>query len=862
MKKITLSRFSFVLTLCILLFSIPIISIASTASSSPESIAKANREIAEKMSGLRIPFIENQGQVSEEVGFYAKTFGGTLYVTKRGDVVYYLQRISKASSQDDVDEAPDQSIVEIWALKESLVGAKVIQVTGMDRAVTKANYFIGNDRTNWKTNIATFSSISLGRIYNGIDLDLKAYGNNVEKVFTVHPSGSVSDIRLKIDGMFSLKVNCDGELEIGTGLGSVRFSAPIAFQEIDGNYKSIKVSYVVSGKTYGFRTGVYNSNHPLIIDPLLASTFIEGTSNDEGYSIALDDSNNVYVTGKTDSNDYPATSGAYGESNTGSTEVFISKLTADLSTLLASTFIGGTGSENGYSIAIDNSDNVYVTGYTDSTDYSTTSGAYKETYTEGGSVFVSKLTSNLAMLSASTYIGGSLVDLGRSIALDGSNNVYLTGYTNSNDFPVTSGAYDESHAGSKEVFVSKFNTDLTDLTESTFIGGSSNDEVHSIALDGADNVYVTGYTLSADYPTTSGAYDETHNGNISVIISKLTSNLATLSASTFIEGSLNDVGISIALDDSSNVYVTGYTDSIDFPVTSGAYDEVHNGTNDVFVSKLTADLTSLSASTFIGGSESEFGNSIALDGSSNVYVTGKTDSNDYPVTSWAYDQIYSDLTDVFVSNLNSNLTELSASTFIGGTRLDRANSIAIDSSDNVYVTGATYSSEYPTTSGAYDETFNGSASTSVFVSKLSANLERDGITITVTNTNDSGAGSLRQAIADAQSGDTIQFDPAVNAITLASELVLDDLGQLTILGPGTENLTISGDNNSRIFSLTNSTMAISGLTLANGKAPDGATGFSGEDGGAIYVDANSSLVLIACVLKNNTAANYLKALRK
>ena len=347
--------------------------------------------------------------------------------------------------------------------------------------------------------------------------------------------------------------------------------------------------------------------------------------------------------------------------------------------LLASTFLGGSGFDWGYSLALDTSGNVYVTGLTQSTDFPTTSGAYDTSHNDGGvwfDVFVSKLNGGLTSLLASTYLGGSSGEIGYSLALDTSGNVYVTGYTYSTDFPAMSGAYDTSHnGGTRDVFVSKLDGGLTSLLASTFLGGSDWDLGFSLTLDTSGNVYVTGYTLSTDFPTTSGAYDTSHNGgDFDVFVSKLDGGLTSLLASTYLGGSSGEIGYSLALDTSGNVYVTGIASS-GFPTTSGAYNTSSNGGYDVFVSKLDSGLTSLLASTFLGGSGSDDeSSSLVLDTSGNVYVTGQTDSGDFPTTSGAYDTSFNSCDagyDAFVSKLDGGLTNLLASTFLGGSGFDR-----------------------------------------------------------------------------------------------------------------------------------------------------------------------------------------------
>ena len=588
-------------------------------------------------------------------------------------------------------------------------------------------------------------------------------------------------------------VNEHGELVAETELGPVKFTKPIAYQEINGKRVDVSVEYRVESseaenksskhKTcnsklistnpksaihnpkfvdsnpkskianrkleYGFRVASYDKSHDLIIDPLLASTFLGGSSGDYAWSIALDTSGNVYVTGQTESTDFPTTSGAYDTSDNGggqyNIDVFVSKLDSGLTSLLASTYLGGSSHDYGYSLALDTGGHVYVMGDTDSTDFPTTSGAYDTSHNGYSDVFVSKLDSGLTSLLASTYLGGSSSDWGNSLTLvDTSGNVYVTGLTSSRDFPTTSGAYDTScndgYYYDGDVFVSKLDGGLTSLLASTYLGGSSRDYGYSITLDTSGHVYVTGYTYSTDFPTTSGAYDTSQNDNKTlalgdVFVSKLDGGLTSLLASTYLGGSSGDYGNSLTLDTSGHVYVTGYTWSSDFPTTSGAYDTSYSG-GDVFVSKLDSGLTSLLASTYLGGYNYDYGESLALDTSGNIYVTGYTGSSDFPTTSGAYDTSYNAGGDVFVSKLNGGLTSLLASTFLGGSNDDLGYPLTLDTSGHVYVTGYTLSTDFPTTSGAYDTSYNGGGQYGgdIFVSKLDGNLSATSATPTPSPT--------------------------------------------------------------------------------------------------------------------------------
>src|SRR3990172_2472926 len=521
-----------------------------------------------------------------------------------------------------------------------------------------------------------------------------------------------------------LWVNEHGELVAETELGPVKFTKPVAYQEIDGKRVDVAVDYILQNTKpetqnskrqfpkssiqnlsstsigdpkskivnhkciYGFAVASYDRTKDLIIDPLLASTYLGRTGYDVGYSLALDTSGNVYVTGYTASTDFPTTSGAYDISfNGGYYDVFVSKLDGGLTSLLASTYLGGSGDDSGLlastygggsgddsggSLVLDTSGNVYVTGHTWSTDFPTTSGAYDTSFNSGGyypyDVFVIKLDGELTSLLASTYLGGSSGDHGRSLAIDPSGNVYVPWLTCSLDFPTTSGAYDTSRNNYGDVFVSKLDGGLTRLLASTYLGGSSIQRGNSLALDTSGNVYVTGFTYSRDFPTTSGAYDTSYNGGggfyvygADAFVSKLNSGLTSLLASTFLGGYSYEEGDSLALDTIGNIYVTGETRSANFPTTSGAYDTSQNGgfyDYNVFVSKLDGGLTSLLASTYLGGSSHDRGDSLALDTIGNIYVTGRTGSTDFPTTSGAYDDTsYNGSSTAFVSKLYITLYE-------------------------------------------------------------------------------------------------------------------------------------------------------------------------------------------------------------
>ncbi len=706
-----------------------------------------------------LPFIENQGQISSNsVKYYAKTFAGTIFITDHDLTYHSIKRENNATKS--------------LAIKEKFLG-EVLKPTGVDKNQAVVSYFKGK-ADNWQTNISTFDTVSLGTVWPNIDVDLKAHGNNVEKIFTVHPGGRPSDIKIIFDGISTLSSSKNNDLVVDTELGSIVLSEPLGYQIISGKKSLVDVSYILyDERTYGFSILSYDPRYDLVIDPLIASTYLGGSDEDTGEGIALDSSGNVYVVGETQSLNFPTTVGAYNTTNNGTFDVFVSKFNNNLSSLLASTYIGGDSFDFGLQVAVDSSNNVYITGHTfdSAIDYPTTAGAFNTTHSGDYDVFVSKLNSSLTSLLASTLIGGSSTDTAFDIILNGTSTVVITGLTadGTTDLPTSSTAFDTTHNGNDDGYISIFNDQLTQLRASTFLGGLDDDSGVGLTLDGTGNVIVAGRTNSTAFPTTGGAYDTTHNGLRDGFVSKMNSDLSLLLASTFIGGSSMDSGEEIALDSSGNVYITGFThDGVtDLPTTSGVFDETANGEDDIFVSKFNSALASLLASTFLGGSGNEVALGLAVDSSNNVYLTGHTGSSaNFPITNGAFDTSYNGGShDAYAAKFNSALTNLISSTFLGGSGDEIGIRIEIDSSSNIYIAGEA-GSGYPTTSGAYDTSFNGMSD--VFITKTDSCLSGSCVTIVTTGSSvtvevPAGAPATFDLPADTQLAVTPPVDANVTA---------------------------------------------------------------------------------------------------
>ncbi|MFC1683208.1 SBBP repeat-containing protein [Candidatus Zixiibacteriota bacterium] len=445
------------------------------------------------------------------------------------------------------------------------------------------------------------------------------------------------------------------------------------------------------------------------------STFLGGAGSDIGYGITVDGSGNVYVTGQTISSDFPTTSGVVDSVYSGG-EAFVTKVNASGTALVYSTFLGGGSIDEGRDIAVDSSGNAFVTGFTWSNDFPTTSGAFDNTHSIQDA-FVAKLNPAGDSLAFSTFLGGTLFDLGYGIAVDGQGRVFVTGATNASDFPTTPGALDTIfNEGDQDAFITRLNSTGSALGFSTFLGGSGWDEGRDLELDVSGGIYAVGYSNSLNFPTTPAAYDTMHNGNYDVIIAKLDTAGSSLSFSTYLGGDQDDYGWNLAVDDSGQVHVTGESYSTNFPRSPGAFDTTYNS-GEAFVTKLTANGSNLRYSTYLGGDDTDQAYGVSLDISQKAHVTGLTRSaTGFPVTVGAYDVTFNGVDDVFLASFNVTGDTLEYGTYLGGSGSDWGESIVLDDFNKIYLTGRTSSSNFPITSGVFDTIANGG---DAFVAKLS-----------------------------------------------------------------------------------------------------------------------------------------------
>jgi hypothetical protein len=620
-------------------------------------------------------------------------------------------------------------------LHMELVGANAAaKVTGLEELPGKSNYFIGNDPKKWRTNVPNYAKVKYANVYPGVDLVYYGNQGQLEYDFVVAPGADPRQITLglgshesKIQNLKS-KIVANGDLVVGTEGGEVVFHKPVVYQPTTynelrttngGGRDLVEGKYVLRGDNrIAFELANYDRRRPVVIDPVLAySTYLGGSNEDAGAGIAVDASGNAYVVGFTYSSDFPTTPGAFQTVQRGICAAFISKLNAAGSALVYSTYLGGDSCSGGLGIAVDASENVYVTGQTNSPDFPTTPGAFQGTLFGGQDAFISKLNPAGSALVYSTYLGGSNADQGNAIAVDASDDAYVTGYTRSSDFPTTAGAFQGTLFRDQDAFISKLNPAGSALVYSTYLGGSYTDfdEGTGIAVDASGDAYVTGQTHSRKFPTTAGAFQTTLGGYVDAFVSKLNAAGSALVYSTYLggstspEGTAGGSGSAIAVDASGRAYVIGETDCSDFPITPGAFQTIYGGQGDASITKLNAAGTDLLYSTYLGGSSSDFGLGIAVDTSGNAYVTGQTTSSDFPTTPGALQASYGGYGDAFVIKLNATGTTLLYSTYFGGKNSYESSAggaaITVDTSDTIYVTGGTSSSDFPVTPSAFQTAF-------------------------------------------------------------------------------------------------------------------------------------------------------------
>jgi uncharacterized protein (TIGR03437 family) len=626
-----------------------------------------------------------------------------------------------------------------------------------------ASYFMGTG-SEWRAGVPGFGRILQRGVYPGIDLVFHGEEHRLEYDFLLSPGADPAVIRLELTGHRGLRVEDSGDLVVLTDGGEIRWKKPEIYQELNGVRNSVVGGFrVLDGRLVTFNVGSYNPARELVIDPTLAySTYLGAAQNECGRGIGVDGAGNVYIAGNTNSTNLPTVSAVqanFGGQNANfvNGDAFVAKFSAS-GALVYLTYLGGSGDDAATAIAVDSSGNAYLTGMTNSSNFPLANpfqpqygGSGGQGYVRTGDAFVAKLNPAGTKLLYSTYLGGTRDDIGMAIAIDNSGNAYVAGATASMNFPITSNAYQTFLRGvggeplhesgftswdPGDAFVAKLDPTGSQLLYSTYLGGTNDDVALSIGLDSSNNVYIGGYTVSYDFPTTSGAFQrifggiEMQNKGLNFgdgFVVKLNIGTAQLVYSTYFGGNGDDSINSIAVDGTGSVYMTGSTSSMHLQTTANAFQPLYSGYSirptlisqllgDAFVAKLNPAGSALTYLTYLGGSQNDAGQAIAVDSGGNAYVTGFTDSSNFPIIGAALQPKFGgdgniqqrlNFGDAFVAIVNAAGTALQYSSFFGGSLDDLAAGLCLDAADNVYITGETVSSNFTITSNAAQKTYAG-----------------------------------------------------------------------------------------------------------------------------------------------------------
>jgi uncharacterized protein YkwD len=688
------------------------------------------RQSLKAYAKLPLSLVPNRGQLDGRVRYAAQVGGANFYFTGREAVFAFATRTRGL------------------ALRLGFRGANPHPaIDGFEPASGRVNYLIGNDRARWCTNVPTYGGVVYRDLWPDIDLRFRGVKGRLKYEFLVRPGARVDDIRLAYRGADGLSVDNRGNLVIKTALGKLIDTRPVSYQLIGGDRVPVATRFVAKGTSYRFQIAAHDHSRPLVIDPgLVYSTFLGGLGQDTGNGIAVDPRGNAYVAGITQSAlTFPVTAGAYDTTYNGQSDpnfggdTFITKLNKSGTALVYSTYLGGTSDEPYWaaSITVDPAGYAYVAGTTWSADFPTTPGAFDTTWNGPGyDAFVTKLNREGSDLVYSTFLGGSGFEgpyYADAITLDPRGNAYVTGFTDSSDFP-TKNAFDPTFNGPFDAFLTKLNRAGSDIVYSTYLGGSDDDDATGVAVDSNGQAFVAGYTASTDFPT-KNAIQPANAGGYDAFVTEFTSAGNALVFSTYLGGSDFDfaAGVDVAYaGNAATAVVAGSTPSTDFPTTPGAFDESYNGggplfCGDAFITRFDKQGASLVYSTFVGDTLDECVNNVAVDHQARAHIVGFSDSAAYPTTPGAVQATNDGTYDVVMTKLNRDGTGLAYSTYLGGLADDIGIGIAVDWPRKVYLSGDTFSPNFDTTPGAYDTTFDGGGPWygDAFVTKLDVGEKTD-----------------------------------------------------------------------------------------------------------------------------------------
>ena len=664
------------------------------------------------------------------------------------------------SSFQDASAKSSSSRIRGTNIKLSFPGSNQHpQIKSLSQIPTEMSFFRGK-QSNWHADVPVWGTLRYIDLYPGIDLEISGSEGKLEQYLYVKPGANISSVKIQVEGAIPESVT-QNTMTLATN--SKKITLPLLQVRAGNSTVFSKASPEITGHTISnpfitLPNAVSKETASPAANSLSFSSFIGGQYDDTAQSIAVDKNGAAYITGDTFSPGFPKTAGAFditcGYSPNANCDfdgqfywldAFVVKINPSGRGLSYATFLGGEFNDTGLSIAVDSQGSAYVTGSTISPSFPITNeltgSPYDDTcgtdgicnydgqflYSDG---FVATLNPTGSSLIYSSYFGGSNDDWGNALAINSNNEIYATGRTYSANFPTTSGAFDTTCGNDSncdqdingnplyDAFIIKFDSECTCPIYSTFIGGGNADTGFGITVDATGASYITGNTVSDDLPVTPNAYDPFcgTDGQCDLINNsvyfdgfavKVSPDGSNIEYGTYFGGNNGDGGYSIATDSTGAAYITGYTFSGNFPTTLDALDTSYNGLTDSYVLKLRPNGSDLVFSTLLGGEGDDSGNDVAVDNLGNSYVTGRTTSADLPTTVNALNTFFGGASDAFAYKLNSDGSQPIYGTYLGGSGTDSAFALALDRVGNMYIAGATSSSDFPTTQGAYDRQYAG-----------------------------------------------------------------------------------------------------------------------------------------------------------
>lgn len=686
-------------------------------------------QLAQPSTTQSLRFEENKGQIVDTDGnlrndilFTAETGGVKAYLRNSG-ISYVFANVEHLEAPESSDikateayykELAEGLDVSYHRVDLQFVGANLnAEIESKDVYESTANYYNGS--SEGINNVQSYEVVTYKEIYSNIDLQFHTKDGQMKYDFIVHPGGNPSDIQVDMDGMDKASINGEGQLVLNTSLGTVTEDTPYTFQS---NGNEIRSSFSLEGNVLSFNVADYNSTEDLIIDPtLLWATYYGGNSQDD-YSkkITTDAAGNLYLVHRTYSTDFPVTAGAYDVTSMNG-DVAFSKFTKAGAQVWA-TYLGGNSNEEAWGVDVDINGDIVISGMTASFDFPTTAGVLSSSRSSNPyywELFVSKFD-DMGALVWSTYLGGSGDEYSPDVETDSNGNVVVVATNFSGTtFPTTPGAFDETQNSFSAITVTKLDG-TGNMVWSTILEGNSDEYCRpAVAINSLDDIIVTGSTYSTDFPTTTGAFDEIHNGGGRDWFLTSFSATGAMNWSTFVGGSSDEgynIDPDVVVDNSDNIYLAGSTNSSDLVTTTGAYDETWNSSWDIYLAKFDNTGAHVWGTYFGGAATDQLGD---LDFSNNrIYMVGGTSSTNLPVTPDAHQATFGGNQDVFVTEWNTDGT-LNYSTYYGGIGFENPSYVTCAyGSGQLNVMTDTYESTFPTTTGAFDETFNGSYDMALF----------------------------------------------------------------------------------------------------------------------------------------------------